>query len=712
MKNFHRIFSFLLIFIITIGLYPLNIFAKENSNSLNLTSEEIKWLDSNKNKFFNVGLDPYSGIEYFQYTNEYKGYMQPLLNIINNDLKINLKLTVSNSWSEIYNDLQNGKIDLLCGANETTDRDKFMSFTKSILRTPYALITKKDNDIHTIGDIDEKTVGFATNDFVIGEMKNLYKNIKYNEKTFDSTEDVIDALRNNIVQAAILSSGPSIYDYLYKYPDLSCEFRFNNLASDMTFSTLKNNKILIDILNKELTYLQKHDLNKLIDKAQIDYYLKIMDLSEAEHKWLENDGTAIMGVTKDYLPFDYYLNGDYKGINGEIINEISKMTGIKFKYVYSDFDDLLNKLKTGTVNVLNVAKTNNRISYIIYTQPYITDRDIIVGRQTEKDVLDIFGLEGKKVAVINGFWHYDLLKKNLSDVKIITTSNIKESMKLVHEGKADYLIENPSVIRYYVEDLQYYDLVQKGNTSNDSMLYFGISKNEPELASIINKTLPILEIEALARKGFEEVPHTTINNYNGLVFTVVALLIILFITILLVTKLVRELVKANTEKKLLKQREYLLSIDSLTELYNRNHFNSKVLETLDKLPFPQALIIADVNNLKVINDTYGHQAGDLLLITFSRILKEACPIGSQIFRMGGDEFFIVISGSNEIVAANTINLIRDFVKSRKFIFKDSIEISPSAALGYSIRYSPDISFEDLYKNADLEMYTDKKNSKL
>lgn len=685
----------------------------ENGNSLNLTEEEKSWLASNKNRTFVVGIDSYTGIEYFKINDVDYGYMDPLLRRISSDLGIDFKLEASKSWNEVYSGLQNGTIDILGGANETPERKQIMEFTKPLLKNPYAIIAKKQGPIQTIGDIDMKTVGFIEGDFIIDNLPDLYKNINYEKKVYSSQDDGIKALIGNEIDAFITSGNPSMYDYIYEYPELKYAFKINSITSDMTFSTRKEDKILAEILDKEIAYLQKDILPEMINKAEIKYNIKVMKLSDEEQKWLNNYGTAVVGVTKNYLPFDYYVNGDFKGIDGKLIKEISRMTGIKFKYYYSDFDDLEQKLKTGEVNVLNIAKTKERLDYVIYPQPFSTERDIIVGRKDEKDVRDIFGLEGKSVAVIKGFWHYEMLRKNLTNVKIIETNNVKESMKLVHNGTVDFLIENPTVVRFYMEELQYYDLVQRGETSTDSFLYLGVSKNRPELASIINKTISMIDMSKINQQGYEEVPHENYNQkYQRLIGTIVVLVILLFVILAFSTKLIRALIREKTEKELLKQKGYLLSIDSLTELYNRNYFNTKVLDNLDNYSYPQVLIVADMNNLKTVNDKYGHQAGDSLLKLFSDVLREACPPESILIRMGGDEFFIILENSSEEKAIGIIKSINETSKARTIVFNHSKPIEPTAALGYSIRYSSKMSFDELYKTADMRMYQNKRKTKV
>lgn len=708
MKNTIKIIIFT--YLLTV-LWSTFAFASADT-PLKLTVEEKQWLLTNKDRIFTIGINPGLGMEYFKYKEEEKGYLIPLISLMEKDLGININLQTSNSWGEVYSALHTGKIDILFGANETVERKKTMLFTKPIYSTPYALITKKGGSIHTIGDIDKKTVGFIKDDIVIDLLPTIYKNIKYKVKFYASQEECIAAININEIDALITSGGPVVFDYIYRFPELNYAFKLNNITSDLTLSTLKNSKMLFNILEREIQHLEGEPLTEIINSAEVEYNLKIMNLTPSEINWLENDGKAAVGITQDYLPFDYFLDGEYKGISGQIITEISRKTGIEFINEYGEFDDLNTKLKNGHVDIINIAKTEDRLKYLLYPQPYSTERDIIVGKKDSKDALDIFGLEGKKVAVIKGFWHYEHLMKNLSSVDIIETSSIQESMLMVHKGKADYLIENPTVVRYYTEELQLFDLVEKGVTSTDSYLYYGISKGKPELASIIDKVIPMLDINQLTKIGYDEVPHVANKNYlQKLIFTIVGLGTILIFVIIYVVKLIKALIKEKLSSELLRQKEQLLCTDALTNLYNRNYFSSKIKDTLDFLVYPQSFIIGDINNLKITNDRYGHLVGDLLLKHFADLLKENCPTDSLLIRMGGDEFLVILENTNEVTATEIIKSIKiDSTNNPITISKNEI-INVTTAFGFATRYSTNKTFDEMFKAADDRMYHDKKMSK-
>ncbi len=145
----------------------------------------------------------------------------------------------------------------------------------------------------------------------------------------------------------------------------------------------------------------------------------------------------------------------------------------------------------------------------------------------------------------------------------------------------------------------------------------------------------------------------------------------------------------TTQKTLEKKLRNLSYIDTLTGLYNRTYFEEK-LEELNKEKFlPLGIIMGDVNGLKLINDSLGHLAGDELLKSISRVLKEACDDKVYIFRWGGDEFMILMPNCNEYRCESVVSDIKEKCKENEHAF-----IQLSIALGNVVKHTVE---EDSYK---------------
>ncbi len=93
-----------------------------------------------------------------------------------------------------------------------------------------------------------------------------------------------------------------------------------------------------------------------------------------------------------------------------------------------------------------------------------------------------------------------------------------------------------------------------------------------------------------------------------------------------------------------RRMKIMSSTDLLTGVYNRNSMNNRITEDVsgaNRIPRPYGVFFVDVNGLKTVNDTKGHQAGDVLLKDVASALKDICNDKAEIYRVGGDEFMII-----------------------------------------------------------------------
>ncbi|MFN2341478.1 MAG: HD domain-containing phosphohydrolase [Halanaerobium sp.] len=119
-----------------------------------------------------------------------------------------------------------------------------------------------------------------------------------------------------------------------------------------------------------------------------------------------------------------------------------------------------------------------------------------------------------------------------------------------------------------------------------------------------------------------------------------------------------EFVRDISERKQ-KEREikYLLYRDALTGLYNRRFFEEEMQRLDTKRQLPISLIMADVNGLKIINDSYGHDTGDQLLKKAAAILKNTVREEDILARQGGDEFAILLPNTTAAEVSKVLNRI-------------------------------------------------------
>ena len=670
------------------------------------TPEEQQWLEAHREEIFYIGLDPFTGMEYFQTDDGAKGYLEEIAAFISEKTELKLALRPELTWGEAVVALENESIQVLFGANPTPERMKTMSFTEPIYSVPYTVLSLGKGAVRNIGDLNHKRVGFLEEDIIIEIMDTAYTNLSYEVVTFADQEMGLIALNTGIVDAFVTSGGDVTYDYLFRYPELEIVANLEDIRSLMTFSALKHNEMLISILQKNLDAYNQ-EIQMLINDGRVEYVRNILNLSAFEKQWLKMNPSIKVGVPTDYLPIDYFDADAYKGIAGHYMTTFANLVGIEVEAIPGSFDEVFAMLESGEIDVLNMAITDERLKSFTFTDAFSNERDQIYGLRDSKYVHDVYGLDGKRVAVINGFWHIDHLILNLQNPNLVYVSDIKEAIEAVVRGEADYFIETPAVAEYYISGLGYTNIIKKGETSADSYLYFGMLQKHKPLADIFNRTKTFISYENSKHLGVQGLPEIE-NVANRRLFNVtIAISGVVIVLILISLKLQRDLI-------LTKEKERLLYIDPLTGIHNRNYFNL-IESDIDNKTFPQALLVLDIKHLKRVNDRFGHLNGDRLIEYVSNIISEVAKADSGLsFRMGGDEFVLMFFGKSEdeiIRIVNTLknrfNTTRLYDKNESILILDSIEV----AVGYNTRLSREEPFELCLQEADAMMYADKANMK-
>lgn len=167
------------------------------------------------------------------------------------------------------------------------------------------------------------------------------------------------------------------------------------------------------------------------------------------------------------------------------------------------------------------------------------------------------------------------------------------------------------------------------------------------------------------------------------------------------------LVKAlrhEIRKRRVKERElnFLSLHDSLTGLHNRTCFEQQMRSQKGEC----SIIVCDVDGLKFINDTLGHEAGDHLLVTVGSIINSSIDENASLFRIGGDEFAVLIPTSDREKVQELCAAIN---RSVSLYNQDNPHFIISMSIGYAMRTDARGDINELFKEADDNMYREKLN---
>ncbi len=152
-----------------------------------------------------------------------------------------------------------------------------------------------------------------------------------------------------------------------------------------------------------------------------------------------------------------------------------------------------------------------------------------------------------------------------------------------------------------------------------------------------------------------------------------------------------------------KRITYLSYHDDLTGLYNRRYLMDALHRLDTSRNYPFTIMIMDINNLKAINDTYGHPVGDRQIRKIADFLKSIFRADDIIARTGGDEFCVLLPKTSQITAESIVKRIKHDL--------DPYGSRPgkiSVAIGYAIKTADEMEIEEIYRQADENMYQDKK----
>ncbi|MEZ9062808.1 MULTISPECIES: EAL domain-containing protein [unclassified Vibrio] len=136
-------------------------------------------------------------------------------------------------------------------------------------------------------------------------------------------------------------------------------------------------------------------------------------------------------------------------------------------------------------------------------------------------------------------------------------------------------------------------------------------------------------------------------------------------------------------RELSEKLEYQARYDLLTDTFNRNHFEQelqKALKEVESHMRTHAMLFLDLDQLKVLNDTAGHEAGDAAIMFSAKLLEEVLPYNAVLARMGGDEFAVLMKDCTERDAVNVCRSIISTMSENPFLWGD-IRLNLTSSIG-------------------------------
>lgn len=560
-----------------------------------------------------------------------------------------------------------------------------------IAEDDYVAVSKTEEKINSITDFKDKKIGVFTSD--AGEITYYLKrgtNLTF--QNYDTIEELSEALTNDEVDMMIV---PKItyLDQTISEDNFKINYTFTEMSKKIVLTLSDNDTKLNEIITKYFEKWKKDYYVTAYNKAYLNYYAEENNM---------NDKTKADLISKNYVygyvenaPYEVTMDEKVTGIAGEYIARMSRLTGIEFTFKkYKTMEELKNAIAQGEVDVYFNYDNSENEKYKETRSTFI-EKYVVLGKFTNDQIVTSFeSLKGEKVNMLKNNALFSYFKDNSRAAiqeftelnQLINNDNLIIVDKEIYEYNKNSIFKDYEVLYEDNFTNDYKFMVKEDNTSFYQLFNHIINTNS--YYRYRNSGLNSLHLSILERTTFEEL--------YFIVLGVVLLPLLVLLAIYLYLKKKKQIKEVRKEDR----RKYT---DMLTSLKNRNYLNLNIAAWDESQVYPQAIVIVDLNNVKYVNDNYGHEAGDDLIVKAAGILVNTQLENSEIIRTDGNEFLIYLVGYSEQQVTTYTKKLNKELKELPHGF--------GAAVGFSMITDDIKMIDDAINEATLEMRTHKEDYK-
>ena len=705
----------ILITLLFLFLYSVGSIAKP----LDLTKEEKGFIKDNP--VVSIGMMPdFTPFSYY-IEGEPVGFEHDLLNLISQKTGLKFEKHID-KWTTIYNSFKNKEIDMISSISYKKYREPFTIFTSPYYNIPI-MIFVKDNfgEYNGLKSLTGKKVGVLKDVFYIKELEDLGSmNLIFYDSYDDLTKDLvfgkIDALMQNLPNINHL-----IKKNLYNNIKLASELVLPNTnREDLRFGIQPGKSLLSSILQKSLTSISKREIEELSDKwigSIKEYPGGHIDLNDAEKAYI-NTHTIKYCINPSGLPFEgLNEDGEHVGMSSDYYRLFEQMLSAKFELVKTkNWNQSVEFIQQKKCDMLALGmETPERKKYLNFTSHYLDVPLVVATRVDVPFINQILDLEGEKIGIIKGDAFVKILRGKYPSLKIVEVDDIYDGLDQVKNGQLFAYIDTLASIGYEFQSKYFGELKIAGKISENLRLSIAVRKDDITLLGILQKVVNNITNERHRKIFTKWIPIKYEQDVNYKIVWQIVLAIVIFLALMIYWN--RKITKANT---LLKQAQKdieeknkelnrLALTDNLTTLFNRRKLEELIQAEIDKgyhVDNSFCLSILDIDHFKEVNDKYGHQRGDSVLVEIASVLKDSLRITDYVGRYGGEEFIIIFPESSIEDVKLIIEGVR--LKIAQYDF-EGIE-HKTASFGLTAFKAGD-TIETVVKRADNALYEAKESGR-
>ena len=677
------IFPLLVVIIVFVGVF---IYYNREDAKTSLTVNEKKWVLENDTKMIDINVIndyPLYGLNgegvFFNFLDDFKDNVGLEFNKIAYSKDAELEDNDSYSFRVLDNEEELSNNDLLIAT------DGYIAIGKEYMR------------INRVSDMSNITFGVFKDD--AAEISYYLKSgVGLAFKSYDTIDELFQALDNNEVGMIII---PNIM-YLDKTIENNTYFinyYFTEMSKKivLSLSDSKDNIKLNTIIKK---YFEKWKTDNFVNEyndVYFDYYITENEVSSAESTDLVKKN-YVYGYVEKY-PYEVEVDGVVSGIAGEYLKRMSRLTDISFTYKrYSSKEALRKAVNKGDVDIYfdyyNFSEENDDYKPTIST--FIEDY-VVLGRRSDNYVVNSFeSLKDESIAMVGDTSLYNYFENNSrSDITIYDTND-----DLVENANNKMLVVDNEIYNLYKNTtFKDYDVLYQDTMMNDYK--FMVKNNNSSFYNLFNYIITTNSYYNYRNSGLADISRSIVERSSFMGLFLIILVIVSVPLIALV--FLYFYFKHKRKVKKVKKEDRHKYTDLLTSLKNRNYLNKKAPDWEASKVYPQAVVIIDLNNVKYVNDNYGHEEGDKLIVTAASTLVNTQLENSEIIRTDGNEFLVYLVGYSERQVETYAKKLEKEMKSLPHDF--------GASVGYSMIEDDIKTLDDAINEATLEMMTKKQGLK-
>ncbi len=407
-------------------------------------------------------------------------------------------------WEDSLRMVKEGTADIHSGLYKTKGREKVFSFSAPIFAAQNHLAFRKRDKGLTLEDLEDEKVGVIAGSGQETELRENYPKILIAE--YSGYRDLIYALRDGEILAAY-DVGVSLQRVIEEL-GLQGEIEVSKRATpfrDLCAGVLKKNAATLRAINhgfSEITDREMKDIEaRWVSNPDLRLFsgkARALMLTPEEKAWLKAHPQIRLGIDPGFMPFEAFSSEDvYEGISSSYVSIINEKLGVNMAPVTGlNWQQVMDAAETHEVDVLPcVAMTKKRSEFLQFTRSYLDFEVVAAARKDAPLIAGLDGLKGSRVAVVEGYYVQELLGKDYPEIRLVPVGNIEKGLEAVQNGDAAAYVDNSASIIYNIRKLGLTDLKIVATTPYRPGLRFGVRKDWPQLATILEKALQSISEE-------------------------------------------------------------------------------------------------------------------------------------------------------------------------------------------------------------------------